>query len=66
LISEVGDGNNTLFWTNKWINGRRISDLAPRLLHAILKAVVSKRTVQEALSNRNWISDIKGAITVGA
>jgi hypothetical protein len=38
----------------------------PRLFAIIPKRIVSKRTVQEALENRRWISDIKGALTVGA
>jgi hypothetical protein len=36
------------------------------LFAIIPKRIVSKRTVQEALENRRWISDIKGALTVGA
>jgi hypothetical protein len=55
-----------MFWTDKWLHGRRISDLAPRLFQIIPKKYVNKRTVQEALSNRSLISDIKDALTVGA
>jgi hypothetical protein len=66
LTSEVGDGANTLFWTDKWLHGERIFDLAPRLFGLIPKRFVSKRTLQEALSNKRWISDIKGALTVEA
>jgi hypothetical protein len=55
-----------MFWTDKWLHGRRISDLAPRLYDLIPKRVINKRTVQDALSNRRWILDIKGALTVGA
>lgn len=47
-------------------DGERISDLAPRLFGIIPKRIVSKRTVQEALANRRWTSDINGALTVGA
>jgi hypothetical protein len=66
LISVVGDGANTMFWTGKWLHGERISDLAPRQFGIIPKRIVSKRTVQEALANRRWTSDINGALTVGA
>jgi hypothetical protein len=61
LISEVGNGSNTLFWTDNWLQGRSISTLAPRLFSIIPKRITKRRTVQEALLNRNWIADIKGA-----
>jgi hypothetical protein len=54
-----------MFWTYKWLRGS-ISDLALRLYELIPKRVLNKRTVQDALSNRRWVSDIKGALTVVA
>ena len=42
-----------------------IADLGPRLFAAIPKRRVKRRTVQDALTNRAWISDIQGAHTVG-
>jgi hypothetical protein len=29
LVSEVGDGSNTLFWCDRWLLGQRLVDLAP-------------------------------------
>jgi hypothetical protein len=66
LISEVGNGANTLLWTDRWLHGERISELAPRLFGIIPKKFAQKRTVQEALSNGRWIDDIRGALTVEA
>jgi hypothetical protein len=66
LISEVGNGTNTIFWTNKWIHDKRVLDIAPRLFSIIPKRITNRRTVQQALLNRRWIADIKGALTVGA
>jgi hypothetical protein len=40
-------------------------DVAPRLLAAIPKKRINKCTVLEALTENRWISDIRGAITVG-
>jgi hypothetical protein len=37
VTTEVGDGTNTKFWKDKWLNGKRITDLFPRLFNAILK-----------------------------
>jgi hypothetical protein len=65
LVSEVGNGAHTLFWTDKWLLGQNVCNLAPRLFTIIPKRIANRRTVLEALSNRNWISDINGALSVG-
>jgi hypothetical protein len=44
--------------------GAKISDIVPRLFQTIPRRIAKWRTVQEALLNRRWISDIKGALTV--
>lgn len=64
VISEVGNGAHTYFWTDKWIHGQCIADLAPHLFSAIPKRRVQRRTVQEALSHRAWVDDIQGALSV--
>jgi hypothetical protein len=66
LIPEVGDDENTLFWTDRWLHGEIISELASRLFGIIPKRLAQKRTVKEALSNSRWIEDIRGALTVEA
>jgi hypothetical protein len=50
LTSKVGNGANTLFWTDKWIHGQKIADLVPRLFDVIPKRITNRRTVQEALT----------------
>ena len=65
LVSKVGNGAHTLFWTDKWILGQNVCSLAPRLFAIIPKRIANRRTVLEALANRKWISDIKGALSVG-
>jgi hypothetical protein len=62
---EVGDGATTLFWTNRWLYGQSIADLAPRLLATIPARKRKKCNVQEALSNHTWVSDIQGGLSVG-
>jgi hypothetical protein len=65
VTTEVGDGTNTKFWKDKWLHGKRIAELFPRLFGAILKRFVNCRTLQEAIVSTKWISDIKGALSVG-
>jgi hypothetical protein len=64
-ISEVGNGEHTLFWTDMWLHGQCIAELAPQLFAAIPKRRIKRHTVQEALTHRAWIADIQGARTVG-
>ena len=66
IISEVGNGSHTLFWTDRWLHGQCIVDLAPRLYATVPKRRIKKCTVQEALTDRTWVKDIQGALTVGA
>jgi hypothetical protein len=49
--------------SGSWV---RVSDLAPRLFAILPKRIVNNRSVLEALTNRKWISDIKGTLSVGA
>jgi hypothetical protein len=65
VTTEVGDGTNTKFWKDKWLNGKRIADLFPRLYSAIPKRVINCRTVQEAIVSAKWISGIRGVLSVG-
>jgi hypothetical protein len=56
----------TLFWKDRWIQGQSVADIAPRLLQVVPKRRINTRTVQEALIGRAWMSDIRGALSVGA
>ncbi|XP_066371097.1 uncharacterized protein [Miscanthus floridulus] len=60
---EVGNGSNTLFWTDRWINGHSIGHIAPALLAAV-PARLRRRTVSSALHDRAWARDIRGVPTV--
>jgi hypothetical protein len=66
IITEVGDGANTLFWRDKWLTGRSIQDLAPNLYALVPKRRASRRTVMNALVDENWVADIQGEIFLEA
>lgn len=58
LISHVGNGSNTLFWTDKWLNGCSIRDLASEVVSKVAKRALTSMTVVQALENRQWIAHI--------
>jgi hypothetical protein len=64
MQTKLGDGKSTLFWSDRWLHGQKIMDIAPRLVAAVPRKRINKRTVYEALMIRQWISDIQGALTV--
>jgi hypothetical protein len=65
VTTEVGNETNTKFWKDKWLNGKRIADLFPKLIGAIPKRLINCRTVQEAIVSAKWISNIREALSVG-
>jgi hypothetical protein len=58
VITVVGNGNMTLFWFDRWIDGGCIKDFAPDVVSKVGKHIVSTRTVAQALEGWQWISDI--------
>jgi hypothetical protein len=60
----VGNGEEILFWTDRWLDGHTMAEIAPNLLKAVQKRTAKRRTVAQALHNRSWVQDIKGVRTV--
>jgi hypothetical protein len=46
---RVGDGESTLFWTDRWINGRSAGDIAPVVMALVPTRRRNARKVSEAL-----------------
>jgi hypothetical protein len=59
VYTTVGKGRSMKFWTDRWIQGKTLAELASNLFKA-----VKRRTVSQALANRSWVNDIQGALTV--
>jgi hypothetical protein len=51
VITEIGDGANTLFWKDRWLGERCVKDLGPAVLDLVPNRLVNKRTVKDALPN---------------
>jgi hypothetical protein len=60
----VGNGEKILFWTDRWLDGYTMAEIAPNLSKAVPKRTARRRTVAQALHNRSWTQDVKGARTV--
>lgn len=56
---ELGNGANTLFWSDHWLGGRSIPSLFPRLARGVPTRLRKTRSVAQALHNNCWISDIR-------
>jgi hypothetical protein len=64
LFTHVGNGSNTLFWTDKWLNGCSIRDLAPEVVSKVAKRALISMIVDQALENRQWITHIKPPLSL--
>jgi hypothetical protein len=62
VCSIVGDGVGTLFWTDRWLHGQCISEIAPSLLNRVPIRVRKRKTVQQALRDNSWVGDISGSL----
>ena len=62
VFTTVGNGHNTLFWTDRWLHGCSIENLAPNVFKCIPARLRKSRTVREALLDLTWVSDIRGAL----
>jgi hypothetical protein len=64
VITHLGDGSDTLFWKDHWLNDKCIKDVAPAVLDMVPKHIASRRLVKDALPDLNWLADLRGAISV--
>ena len=60
--TELGNGNNTLFWIDKWVHGCSLENLAPNVFACVPPRIRRRQTVAEALTNDAWVSAIRGGL----
>lgn len=65
LVTLIRDGNNTKFWSDQWLRGRTIGELA-HLFALIPERIVKQRSVAETLADLKWLFDIKGVLSIHA
>jgi hypothetical protein len=64
VLSVVGNGTDTLFWSDKWLNGSAVQDIAPAVVCMVGRRAISSRTVAQALDNWQWVSDIENHLSL--
>jgi hypothetical protein len=63
INTEMGNGRNTPFWSDRWLHGCTIVSLAPLVVDCVPPQIRKKRTVAEALEDDRWVSDIQGGLS---
>ena len=58
----VGNGRNALFWTDRWLHGCSLENLAPNVVRCVPIKFRKMRTVNEALQENLWVSDIRNTL----
>ena len=65
-FTMIGNGQTIAFWTDRWIQGKAVKDIAPALLEFVSRRDIKETTVAAAMESRSWIRQITGGITVPA
>jgi len=60
----LGNGQKALFWEDRWVDGRAISEIAPLLYKCIPARRRKTRKVADALQGNSWAQDIRGVMGV--
>ncbi|GJM86847.1 hypothetical protein PR202_ga02745 [Eleusine coracana subsp. coracana] len=64
IVTQVGNGRDTLFWTDKWLHGSALPDIAPEVFMHVPKRLTNVRIVEQALTDRTWVRDIQGGLSI--
>jgi hypothetical protein len=59
---SVGDGNTARFWTDQWLDGQAIKEIAPAVADMISKRIRKSMTVSQGLLDGNWSRPLQGRL----
>jgi hypothetical protein len=58
----IGDGNTTRFWTDRWIDGKAIMEIASAVFNLVSKRLRKSVTVAQGLDNNSWSRPLHGRL----
>lgn len=61
--TTVGNGNKALFWEDRWLQGRRVEEVAPNIYTRVRQPIRATCTIHQGLSNGTWALDIGPKVT---
>ena len=61
---DTNNGCGALLWEDRWLNGYRLHELAPRAYGHILARVQMVRTVFEASNKGRWATDVGSSLNM--
>jgi hypothetical protein len=64
VYTVIGNGANTLFWSDRWLNGSAVQDIAPAVVRMVGRRAFSSRTVAQALDNWQWVGNIENPLSL--
>lgn len=64
VVTTVGDGKNTKFWTDRWLHGQCIQELAPALMPYVRRRGWKSLSVADGLRDNSWTKYIIGGLPV--
>ena len=64
MITNVGYGRNTLFWTDRSLHGCSLVDMALEVAACLQSRILKTRTAEETLDNQVWVQDIRGGLSL--
>jgi hypothetical protein len=60
----LGDGKTLMFWSDSYLDGHYITEIAPQLVAAVPCRCLRRRTVATMLVHHDWVRDTIGALTI--
>jgi hypothetical protein len=66
VVSTVGNGRNTLFWSDRWLHGCCLEDLAPNVCKCVPVKFRRSDQVQffEAMQDHTWVQHIRSLLVL--
>ena len=61
---HLGDGKTCLFWSDHWLDGQAVSEIAPGLFSLVPSRRKRRTVVCEGLEQHAWIRDIHGTLGI--